>query len=58
MTPADLQQLSDSLATAMTTGIALGAMIGVGAYVFTEKFLDFCTLRVPRWIRAWRRARS
>lgn len=53
-----MQQLSDSLSTAMTTGIVLGAMIGVGAYVFTEKFLDFCTLRVPRWIRAWRRAQE
>lgn len=58
MSFACVPELADQLAEAVKVGVMFGAVIGVVAFVATEKFIDLLTLHVPRWIRAWRRARA
>ncbi|KAF1727755.1 hypothetical protein CSC76_09210 [Pseudoxanthomonas mexicana] len=58
MSPAETQALADAVAEAVYAGMLAAAVVGVVAFIVTEKFVDLLTLHVPRWIRALRRARG
>ncbi|MCH2091622.1 MAG: hypothetical protein MK141_08625 [Pseudoxanthomonas sp.] len=58
MSPAETQTLAAAVAEAVYAGMLAAAVVGVVAFIVTEKFVDLLTLYVPRWIRALRRARG